>query len=197
MPDAVPPFDPGAPQNGAELAAALRRITCEGAHFLGTLPVEQFFAPQGDKWSPAEHVRHLRRSSAPLITAYRLPPWMLQLAFGSARRPSRSFDALRDDYRTALAAGGTAGRFAPSPESPPADRDRRRGEILMAWFVTNARVGTLASAARQNHGARDGGVHRVSYRAPSHADRRARRPIVDLTTCDLAAGTRNAYRSAS
>jgi hypothetical protein len=149
MPDAVPPFDPGAPQNGAELAAALRRITCEGAHFLGTLPVEQFFAPQGDKWSPAEHVRHLRRSSAPLITAYRLPPWMLQLAFGSARRPSRSFDALRDDYRTALAAGGTAGRFAPSPESPPADRDRRRGEILMAWFVTNARVGTLVQRWRE------------------------------------------------
>jgi hypothetical protein len=128
----------GAPATLPELRGTLERIVAEGSERLAKLPASVYFAPQGDRWSPAEHVRHLRKSSAPLVQAFGLPRIVLRLLFGRARRPSRGFIELRDVYRTALRAGGQAGRFAPSPEAPTADPARRQAEILHAWQLTNA-----------------------------------------------------------
>jgi DinB superfamily len=143
-------FETGEPATGPELVAALRRLTSEGAKTLGTMPIELFFAPQGNRWSPAEHARHLQKSSAPLIAALRLPAWLLRLRFGASHGPSRTSVALRADYQAALAAGGTAGRFAPRPESSPMDPALRRGEILTHWFITNERVGQLLARWRED-----------------------------------------------
>lgn len=143
-------FDTGEPTTGRELVAALDRLTRDGAQALGALPVASFFAPQGDRWSPAEHARHLRRSSYPLVVAFRIPAFLLRLRFGRPRRASRSFVQLRADYRAALAAGGQAGRFAPPPEDRLADPDKRRGEILTAWSRTNARLGQLLQNWRED-----------------------------------------------
>ena len=117
---------------------------------MGALPIDVFFAAQGLKWSPAEHVRHLRKSSAPLVTALRLPAWLLRATFGRPHRPSRSFVALRADYRATLAAGGRAGRFAPLPESPPSDPHARRGQILTHWHLTNARLCEILDGWRED-----------------------------------------------
>lgn len=143
-------FDPGEPATGAELVAALTRITNEGSKALGTLPIERFFAAQGLKWSPADHARHLQKSSAPLVPALRLPTWLLRARFGRPHRPSRSFVALRTDYRAALGAGGQAGRFAPQPEAQPSDPDRRRGEILTHWYLTNGRLCQILTGWRED-----------------------------------------------
>ena len=105
--------------------------------FLEAQPTAVFFAPQGDRWSPAEHVRHLTKAAAPLNLGYRLPPALLRLLFGTPRAPSRTFDALRRDYLATLEAGGKAGRFAPSPEGATSDPERRRAEILRRWLSTN------------------------------------------------------------
>ena len=133
-------FETGEPETGPELAAALQRLTQEGARTLGTLPVAVFFGPQRDKWSPAEHVRHLRKSSAPLVVALKLPTWLLRLRFGHPKRASRTFLRLRDDYRQTLATGGQAGRFAPRREAAPHDPDVRRAEIMTDWSLTNSRL---------------------------------------------------------
>ena len=130
--------EPGAPETLGELRDSLGRIVADSAVWLARLPADVFFAPQGDRWSPAEHVRHLRKSSAPLVQAYGLPRVVLRVLFGRARRPSRGFVELREVYRSALAAGGQAGRFAPSREPSPADPPRRQAEILGAWQLTNA-----------------------------------------------------------
>jgi hypothetical protein len=130
----------GEPYSRDELTRALSALTLDGVKTLGDLPVEVFFAPQGDRWSPAEHVRHLRKSSAPLVTAYSLPGFVLRWRFGRPQRPSRSFALLVEHYRGALAAGGGAGRFAPTPEGHPAKPDDRRGEILTRWLETNSRL---------------------------------------------------------
>jgi len=131
-------FEPGEPRTLDELAHALRALTTQGRGFLEALPVEAFFAPQGAKWSPAEHARHLRRSSAPLVPALRLPGFLLRALFGPSRRGSRTYARLRADYRDVLAAGGQAGRFAPSPEAAPREPEARRRAILDAWQRTNA-----------------------------------------------------------
>lgn len=138
-------FDPGEPLTRDELSASLAAMTRAGADALATLSLPVFFAPQGAKWSPAEHVRHLRKSSAPVVLALRLPVWALRLRFGRPVRPSRNFATLRRDYRTLLDAGGQAGTFAPRPEGPPADPERRRREIVQQWTAVNARLSSLLS----------------------------------------------------
>ena len=129
-------FDPGQPHTGLELRQALQRVHTEGAEFLASLSDGGFFAPQGDRWSPAEHVRHLRKSTAPVAKALRAPGWVLRLRFGRGGSPSRDFLTLRATYRGLLAAGGQAGRFAPSPEPQPADPAARRGAIMQAWAAS-------------------------------------------------------------
>jgi hypothetical protein len=136
----VSTLQPGDPHGMGELADALLAMTRDGQALLAELPLPAFFAPQGDRWSPAEHARHLTVSSKPLLLAYALPALALRVAFGSATRASRPYARLREDYRAVLAAGGQAGKFAPSPERPPGDPAGRRREILDAWADTNARL---------------------------------------------------------
>jgi hypothetical protein len=134
------PLDTGDPFTMPELAGALRRLTAEGCDLLAGLSVDVFFAAQGDRWSPAEHARHLAKSSRPLLLAYRLPRWVLRLRFGAPQKRSRSFPQLRSDYQALLASGGKAGPFAPLPEPPPADPTGRRGEILERWQTANTQL---------------------------------------------------------
>ena len=137
----LPPFDTGAPHAGRDLSAALGRLVAEGTTFLQQLPAAAFAAPQGSAWSPSEHVRHLRKSSAPLVTALGVPRLVLGLRFGTAARPSRSFDAMVAVYRQALTDGATAGRFTPSGEGAALDRTA----VLEDWArVTGALQARLA-----------------------------------------------------
>jgi hypothetical protein len=115
------------------LCAALAHVHASGHAMLLALPIAAFHAPQGDRWSPATHVRHLTRSTSPLVTAYRLPRWVLRLRFGRTRRPSRDYTALVADYRAALDAGGQAGRYAPPADHTTVSPMERRAAILGAW----------------------------------------------------------------
>lgn len=126
-------FDPGEPASGTQLRSAMRRVVTEGHEYLRALPNQAFFAPQGDRWSPAEHIRHLRKSTAPVAQALRVPAWLLRLRFGQGAGSSRDYPTLRDAYLGMLAQGGQAGKFAPSPEPAPADPGARRAAIMDAW----------------------------------------------------------------
>jgi DinB family protein len=83
-----------------------------------------FFQKIGASWSPADTVRHLIKSTRPVITALKTPKIVLRMMFGTPRRTSVSYDELRTRYLTALAEGGRAGRFAPS---------RRADTNLAVW----------------------------------------------------------------
>jgi len=126
-------FDPGSPFTGPELVRSLQRMVDEGTEFLSSLADDVFFRKQGKAWSPAEHVRHLRKGSAPIALALRLPPLLLRLRFGAHQGGSRKFDDLKTTYLGALAAGGQAGRYAPSDEPAPVDPKKRRAEIVTSW----------------------------------------------------------------
>lgn len=121
------------PRTGPELADALGAALASGITQLNALADDAFFAPQGEAWSPAVHVRHLSKSARPLTAAMRLPRWLLRLRFGRPRAPSRSFDAMRSLYQSRLTAGAQAGRFTPRPEPPPTDPVARRRDIIQAW----------------------------------------------------------------
>ena len=126
-------IDPGTPFTARELAVALDQVVHEGTAQLSGLADEAFFAPQGTAWSPAEHVRHLRKSTAPILQAMRIPRVILWFRFGMHRGRSRSYDTVVDTYLLALSRGGGAGRFAPSVERMPGNKALRRREIMEAW----------------------------------------------------------------
>jgi len=126
-------FEPGEPHSGPEHRAAMTQLVARGHEYLDALALETFFARQGDRWSPAEHIRHLRKATAPVARALRIPAWLLRIRFGRGAGTSRDFRTLWETYRGALARGGQAGRFAPSLEPAPADPAGRRAAIMGAW----------------------------------------------------------------
>ena len=71
-------------------------------------------APANGKWSPAQHLEHIRIGLALTNKALGLPPILLRWRFGTPNRPGRDYDALVARYREKLSAGGRApSRFVP------------------------------------------------------------------------------------
>ncbi|HYH78167.1 MAG TPA: DinB family protein [Longimicrobium sp.] len=127
------------PHAHAELMAALSEVEREVAAFFRALPADDFITPPGEAWSPAEHLRHLNRSVGAVARGFGMPRWLLRVRFGRARRPSRTFAGLRDDYRSRLAAGGRAsGVYVPPREpTPPGEVEAYRARNLARWAEVN------------------------------------------------------------
>lgn len=127
-------FATGEPHSGDEILAAMVRLHAESERYLAAMPALEFAAPQGQKWSPADHVRHLAKSTLPLVGALGLPKLLLGLRFGRSRTESRPFPVLREAYRTMLReTGATAGRFTPAPQASPVDPAAWQQETLARW----------------------------------------------------------------
>ncbi len=93
---------------------------------LRRMPDAQANSAQPGKWSPAQQAEHLVKSVRPVSLAFSLPGFVLQMTFGRANRPSRSYDDLISKYKGKLAAGGKSSEpFVPGvPSSPQAVYDQ-------------------------------------------------------------------------
>jgi hypothetical protein len=107
-----------------EIARDLAAVRDWSARFWQRFDDDAFFAPIGEGWSPADHVRHLVKSNRPVATALGLPKVVVLLRFGIARRPSTTYAQLVARYHGELAGGLKAGRYAASPLPP----ERRTAE---------------------------------------------------------------------
>jgi DinB family protein len=128
----------------SEILAALRRAEEEGTAYWNRFDDDTFFARIGEAWSPAENVRHLTKSIRPVAKALSSPRIMLRLLFGWPRRESVTFDELRTRYQSLLAAGGKAGRFAPSPHVET-DRKAWRAKIMDEHHVVQQQLTAAVS----------------------------------------------------
>ncbi len=118
------------PHTKAEVLEALRALRTDGMRYWEHFAPRAFATPLADAWSPADNVRHLIKSTEPVTTALRLPRLVLKTSFGVADAPSASYGDLVTRYLEALANGGEAGKFAPTPEPPPIDPEAyQRGLI--------------------------------------------------------------------
>ncbi len=142
----TPIFDTKAPVTGAEIIGELRRLHDEGDAYLRSLPADIFARPQGEKWSPADHVRHLAKSSRPVGMALGLPRFVLRLRFGRAKDPSRALSVLREAYLVRLAEGVTAGRFTPTPRAIPVDGATDREKMLAEWNAADENLARRMAA---------------------------------------------------
>ena len=138
-------FATGEPRTGPEILAALSALQVESESFFGTLSTPMFLAPQGDRWSPADHLRHLTKSVRPVAQGLHLPRIVLRLRFGAPSATARSFAELRDFYRQRLAEGVQAGRFAPRPLSEAPEPESFRREVLERWRAANRDLASAAS----------------------------------------------------
>ena len=122
-------FDVEAPQSRDEIGTALAVLSHELERYVEGFSNELFYAPQGDRWSPSEHVCHLTMSVRAVARGLRQPRLLLRLMFGRADAPSRTFSELLEAYREKLEAGATAGRFTPNPKR------RGRDKIMEDWHI--------------------------------------------------------------
>ena len=97
------------------------------------LSQETFFAPQGEFWSPAQHLDHLNRSVSPLAGALRLPRWVLRLRFGSPVGP-RPFPSVVERYLGLLSEGaGARGGYLPRATQPDESLEAARERLMGRW----------------------------------------------------------------
>lgn len=135
-------FDIGSPYTAPELAQALQALEVAGSALSRQFTPAEYFAPQGSAWSPADHIRHLRKTTLPISWAFYIPGWIVAIPFGTATGSSRSYIQIRDAYRATLSRSANAGIFTPRPEASPADPAARREAILQAWHHANTRFAT-------------------------------------------------------
>ena len=100
--------------NKTEITEALDKNVNAFNQFILSLNKEQFENTKDGKWSAAQNLDHLILAIKPLQPAFSLPGIILKALFGKANRPSRSYEALVEKYRSKLSSGGRAsGRFIP------------------------------------------------------------------------------------
>lgn len=118
------PVRPGDPRSHAELGEAFRRVHAEVGTFWRAMPLATFAAPIGEKWSPAQNVRHLAISDRAVTRGFRAPGELLIERYGAAERPSRSFPDIAREYVE------MGHRLVAPPGFQPEDDDSPRDE---AW----------------------------------------------------------------
>lgn len=101
--------------NKFELIEAMNENYTRFINYINTLSETEYLFALEEKWSAGQQLDHLVRSTKPLILAVRLPKFILQLIFGEANRPSKSYEELVEKYLSKISEGAKAtGNFIPS-----------------------------------------------------------------------------------
>ena len=137
------------PVTGAEIVRELRALHARSRELWNGFSITEFFFPLGDAWSPADNVRHLLKSNRPVLRALKTPKVLLVFRFGAGLRDSQSYSEVRERYLGRLAAGVTAGRFAPRPLGSSDQTEEQRGSIMAALDQVSADLTSAASRWRE------------------------------------------------
>ena len=133
-----------APQTREEILRAFEQQEIDSVAYWNAFDLETFFRKVGASWSPAETVRHLNKSTRPVVKALSMPGILLRLMFGKSARPSMTFGDFCNRYRQALEEGGGAGRFSPSSAARD-DREEWRRAIMADFARLNRELRTAVA----------------------------------------------------
>jgi len=101
-----------------ELIAKFRENHQELVDYIAALTQEQFSYSCNGKWTPGQQLNHVCLCLKPIAQALASKDFILQ-KFGKIDRPSLGYDAVIENYKTALAKGGKAPeRFVPEKPDP-------------------------------------------------------------------------------
>lgn len=95
-----------------------------------------FLFPGNNKWSVAENILHLIKSTQTTSLACRLPKFIIQWVAGKPNRPSRNYDELLARYQMKLQQGGLASvRYEPKLLSKKNSKEK----IICQWESVTGR----------------------------------------------------------
>lgn len=114
--------------NKQALITLLENSFSEFSAFIDTLSDHRFVVSPEGKWSAGQQMDHLIRSAKPVNTALGLPRLVLRF-FGRPIARSRSYEQIRDTYRSILAQGGVATR----PYIPPVTEAEERAPLVQLF----------------------------------------------------------------
>lgn len=136
----TPSFALGDPRTGAEIERDLMSLQDEASEYLAAMPAADFFRPQGGKWSPSEHTRHLTKSIGAVARGLGMPWIVLRFKFGAHHGESRDLATITATYRSALANPLPVNPFAPDARPVPADIEAGRTTVLARFRGANAEL---------------------------------------------------------
>lgn len=129
-------FEIKPPRNTDDLRERLAGLHREVSGLIASMSLAEFHSPQGEHWSPADHLRHLVTAIEALTQGMSVPRPVLTLRFGLNRDGSRSFEEVRELYRGALEAGGRAsGRYDPTTQPIEGDPEVLRERVAREWVA--------------------------------------------------------------
>ncbi len=139
------------PQVGtlAQLSETLASGCSDVATFFATLTPEELRTHRPGEWSPVDDLEHLCLSVEPVLRSLGMSAEELTGRFGTATRPSVTFEELKARYLARLAEGVKAPpRFVPAEGSEAAPADRRN-DLLARWAELGGRLQGALSQWRE------------------------------------------------
>lgn len=137
------------PWAGAEIVRELRALHARSREVWNEFSTTEFFFPLGEAWSPADNVRHLLKSNRPVLRALSTPKVLLVFRFGAGLRDSRPYAEVRERYLARLAAGVTAGRFAPRPLGSSDQTEEQRSALTASLDQVSESLAAAVSEWRE------------------------------------------------
>jgi hypothetical protein len=104
--------------NSTALQQVLNESHTKFVSYISQLSDSELCLAKNSKWSPAQQLEHIHISVKTVRQALIVPKFCLKFLFGTANRPSKSYEDLVKKYLDKLQNGGRAsGRFVPKPLS--------------------------------------------------------------------------------
>lgn len=130
--------------NKSELLSKLKDSNQRVVNWFAEIPAKEFFQREGEVWSASDNLDHLIKSHKPIAKALKLPKFTLRTMFGSPNQPSRSYEAICQVYKDALAAGGVAsGRYLPDLQNPT-NPESSKNDLLNQFSKASAELISVA-----------------------------------------------------
>lgn len=120
-------MNPTEPFTAPQILEALNQAVGDCTQLCETFSSAEFQKSHDGKWSPAQNLEHLIKSTKPLTQGLGMPSLALK-AFGKPNRPVRDYAAVVARYQEKLAAGGRATSGYEASEAPAS-----QAELLTQW----------------------------------------------------------------
>ena len=119
-----------------EIISQLKGAYRELAQELQNYSTETCFAPEGEKWSMAQHTQHLIQSSVPVASLLKQPKEMIA-QFGKPTQAGRSYEALLALYKSKVLSKSVK---AGPPFVPKMDGITTQEPILSNWAMIEEKL---------------------------------------------------------
>jgi uncharacterized damage-inducible protein DinB len=125
----------------AELIRTLKDSNRHVITWFAEIPAKDFFTRRGEVWSASDNLDHLVKAHKPVAKALKLPKITLRAMFGKPEKASMTYEELCQIYRDEITRGARAsGRFLPNQESPAAQAEVKKKELLEQFSKASAEL---------------------------------------------------------